>query len=304
MTKVLLSCIAYPCGAGRFVYNALKALHYDVVSFGPEPGGYLPWEPSMDFSKWAWAPDVSLPYPFRHVFPVQDALALCGPVDLIIQCDARFYLTGQAPCKNVVWAVDNHVCDYGFSKEDVHYDRFFAAHSWAYVSDNPIFEWLPCAYEPTKHYVDKSVAKEFDAALIGVPYPARVALVQALQQKADAKVLVGLGVLDKDYNHAYNSAVIGLVQSIAGDVPMRLFENAAMGLCLLTDRQRDLEKLGLKEDRDYVGYSTIDEAVEKMRWLKANPARRAEIAESGRQVLAIHTYANRAQQILTWAGLA
>ena len=84
---------------------------------------------------------------------------------------------------------------------------------------------------------------------------------------------------------------------------MRVFENAAQGLCLLCDEQKDLPKLELVEGQDYVGFKRIEEAVEKFIYLKKNPEVMARIALSGQTKLSKHTYTNRAIEMFKTLGL-
>lgn len=262
-----------------------------MTTIGPAAGGHLPWAPQKDFSAYTWTPDIQTDqYMIRHhKIPSHQAI---DEAELVIQCDANFFLTNNFRCPNVVWAVDNHVARY----DETHFDLFFGAHSWGYGSERKDFHWLPCAYDPEAHYVIPNVAKPFDLACIGVMYPKRIELVEALSKHGS--VLVGQGILGKEYNEAYNSARIALVQSARGDVPMRLFENAAQGLCILCDRQHDLGKLGLMESTDYWGFDSVNGVVDTFQYLLTHPEMLQQTASFGKEALAAHTYEARAQTII------
>lgn len=290
--RILISAIHYPVAAGRYLAEAFRRLGHDVTTVGPAAGGHLPWAPDKDFSAYAWTPDVELP--MSRIYPLDDALGKAGGADLIIQCDANHALVGKflSPCPVVCWAIDNHVAPY----DETQFDLFFGAHSWGYGSDRKDFHWLPCAYDPQAHFQIPDAPKHFDVACIGVMYPKRVELVQALAQQGS--VLVGQGVLGKEYNEAYNSARIALVQSSCGDVPMRLFENAAQGLTILCDRQRDLGLLGLREGTDYMCYESVEQAIFFMQYAKEHPDGAQWMANNAKAKLAAHTYEARARLII------
>ena len=68
-----------------------------------------------------------------------------------------------------------------------------------------------------------------------------------------------------------------------GDVGnLRMFEAAASGACLLTDRGPNLAQL-FEEDHEVVSYSSTVEANEKARFLFENPRTAASIAEAARR---------------------
>lgn len=298
--RVLLSCIHYPIAAGRFLAEGFRRLGHEVITLGPTTGGQIPWGNGQDFSAYAWTPDVLLepgpPIVADAMRSIVDGRAYVKAIepDLLVQCDANFSLDGVGGVvPNVCWAVDNHVAKY----DDVVFDVIFGAHSWGCQSDKENFEWLPCAYDPQAHYPIPGACKHFDAALIGVLYPQRTQLLHALA--AYGSVLAGTGLLGAAYNDAYNAARIALVKSICGDVPMRLFENAAQGLALLVDRdERDLSRLGLEEGEHYLGYADPDEAVAQFQYLKKRAHVCERMADRARRKLAPHTYEARAQTIL------
>jgi hypothetical protein len=97
----------------------------------------------------------------------------------------------------------------------------------------------------------------------------------------------------------YSSSKIVFNKSIGGDVNMRVFEALAAGALLITDRiGNGLDHL-LTEGVHYVGYDTVEEAVEQIdRYLADEPAR-ARIADAGQALLQTrHTYDVRLERIL------
>lgn len=289
----MVSYVGYPCSAGKFTKQALKNMGFQVIHVGAWTGGNIPWKPGVDYSKYADKPDIIIP--FERTYPLESILEKTGEVDLVIQMDANQYLVGKSPVPCVGWAIDNHVCDYHELYDTVH--LLFGAHSWGRGHTRPDFHWLPCAYSPQDHY-PTGVAKEHDLAFVGVPYLNRIELLNELDSVGD--VIAKVGLLGKEYNDTYNSARIGLCASVCGDLPMRVFENAAQGLMVLCDRQKDLEKLGLKDGEHYVGFDSTPEAVEKFKWLLDNPQEVERIAKSGQEALKKETYEQRIREMLSW----
>jgi hypothetical protein len=62
---------------------------------------------------------------------------------------------------------------------------------------------------------------------------------------------------------------------------MRLFEATSVGSCLLTDWRENLPEL-FEPDKEIMTYRSVEECVDKAKWLLANPSKRAAIAEAGR----------------------
>ena len=78
---------------------------------------------------------------------------------------------------------------------------------------------------------------------------------------------------------------------------MRLYEATGVGTCLLTDWTPDLFEL-FEPDVEVVTYKTVDEAIEKVRYLLVNDNERKEIAAKGqRRTLEKHNFDLRAKQL-------
>jgi hypothetical protein len=75
---------------------------------------------------------------------------------------------------------------------------------------------------------------------------------------------------------------------------MRLFEATGVGTCLVTDWKENLHKL-FAIDAEVVTYKSVEECLEKVKWLLDNPRERQAIAAAGQaRVLRQHTFAHRA----------
>ena len=84
---------------------------------------------------------------------------------------------------------------------------------------------------------------------------------------------------------------------MATTVNQRVFDCPAAGGFLLTDSQPALDEL-FDVERECVVYRSLDECMELLRFFRAHPAARREIAVRARtRVLGEHTYAHRVQHI-------
>lgn len=78
---------------------------------------------------------------------------------------------------------------------------------------------------------------------------------------------------------------------------MRLFEATGVGACLLTDWKTNLPSL-FAPGVEVVSYRSIEECIEKVRYLLDHEDEREQIARAGqKRTLADHTYARRAEDI-------
>jgi len=135
--------------------------------------------------------------------------------------------------------------------------------------------------------------------MVGVAYPNRIAVIQALADAYPERVGATLGLLYEDYARFYNNTLVSVCQSINGDVAQRIFETAAMGCVILSDRCPDFERLGFEEGKHYLGFSTPQEAVSRMKQLLDMPDDKiAELAENAYRWALPHTWDARAQVIL------
>ena len=82
--------------------------------------------------------------------------------------------------------------------------------------------------------------------------------------------------------------------SIESASNIRLFEATGVGSCLLTDWKRNLSSF-FEVDHEVATYQSVDECLEKARYLLDHRVQRGEMASAGqRRVLAAHTFAHRA----------
>lgn len=75
---------------------------------------------------------------------------------------------------------------------------------------------------------------------------------------------------------------------------LRLYEATGVGACLLTDARGNLCEL-FEPEKEVVTYSSVDECIDKVKWLLANPEKRKAIAFAGQErTLKDHTWEKRA----------
>jgi hypothetical protein len=254
--NIIISCIHYPVSSGRYMADAFRRLGCEVRTLGDSTGNRIPWGQGgwleLD-PKYTWHSDGDLTKQWDNWTP-----------DLIVHMDSAFayHHPVYANVPHVVYGADNHVRDY----RQAGIARYFLMHKNATLQPyDENTEHLPCGYDP--HYFTPSsipwARRGYDVALVGVMYPRRVELLDALH-KAGLKVFAGTGFVYDQYATIYHNSRISLCVSAAGDLAQRVFETAAMGCAILTDPLADLEdretnlKLGLQA---YATYTDTESAV-------------------------------------------
>lgn len=103
----------------------------------------------------------------------------------------------------------------------------------------------------------------------------------------------------------YIRSRLGFNISIKNDLNMRFFEVLSTGTCLLTNTNVDgIEELGFEEGKDFLGYTTKSEMIDKAEWGLSNPVEREAIAKSGHEKCRkFHTYELRMKKIIEDAGI-
>ncbi len=98
----------------------------------------------------------------------------------------------------------------------------------------------------------------------------------------------------KDSHLTFNSHIDVSPRSASN---MRLFEATGVGTCLVTDWKENIHDL-FEPDREVVTYKSVDECVEKVRWLLDHPEERKKIAVAGqKRTLQEHTFVQRATRL-------
>lgn len=296
---VLMLSRHFPLTMARYFENAFR-LREDVelVTVGPYTGSWIPWLGGMYLdNKYANPPSIQFPQHMSRRFPyefVKVELDKRGiKPDLIVTVDAGIHwaMRPNENCPVVHVATDPHVLDYGLPRS---YSDFFFNMQSAYMQNGDIH--LPYAFDDTWCYREE-LPKEYDAALVGMPYPNRVNLVNNLRAKG-LKVAFENGPVFDEYRKLNNKARIGLNWSSLNDLTCRVFEIMGMGLIPIVNNVPELS-MHFRNGEHYLGFDTMDEAVASIVEVAANPDDYNVMwSDAMKLVYAKHTYRHRVAQIM------
>lgn len=281
------------CANFRRVLNGVKSLK-DLYKDMPNDGGNVvhlwPINEPQDFGEFN-----------LHILPDHGEDAIGVPLDWELRHPSAY------------WVSDAHISpqsyeyrlnrakqfDYVFCCQKVFLEQFERDG----IPKERLF-YLPHAVEPTA-YFPHSIIEKWDWVFVGhLNSEKRVDFLDRLMKEFPnwyfghrIATVPGWNVLE-DAAKKYSQAKVVVNDAIREDLGMRVFEAMATKRALLTERVPDLDGL-FKEGWHYEGWSTIDEAVEKMKRLLSDDAYRISLAEAGyKEVLAHHTYRNRVETIL------
>lgn len=314
--KLLLAYKAYPLAMASYFRRALERRNdIELFTVGEFFGQYIPWAGGMQIPmKYENKVDLPLPHGMTGVSWNMMKDRLPWEPDLIINVDAGFHFSTKPDVPYYVIATDPHVLSPWYDKVRPLADKFFNMQS-SYMQDGDI--WLPYAFDPACHYslptkVPTIIANgvdsgstveyrpEYDCSIVGLHYPQRDEWVARLRAKG-VKVNYRIGDIFDEYREENNKAWIGLNWSSLEDVTARVFEIMAMRLVPVLNRLPGLDVLGFEENRHYLGFSSMDEAVEKVLWAKSHPDQAKQIALEAYQFVNNKgmTYDNRLAQVLS-----
>ena len=206
------------------------------------------------------------------------------------------------PCPTVGYLIDVHVGLHSRLLAAQFFDVVFVAHKdyvGNFIKAGINAHWLPVGCDPIIHSVP-GLVRNIDVAFIG-----------QMGYKGSARYEILTKVLSRfrsnDRNRFYTpremSAIYGQAKivfnaSINGDLNMRVFEALASGALLVTDRIANGLNDLFQENIHYVGYTTIEEAIEKVSYYLEHKSERELIARQGYDwVLQHHTYGHRYRTI-------
>ncbi len=187
------------------------------------------------------------------------------------------------------------------------FDYLFVAHRTAIphyqaLRGGAAVHWLPPCCDPVVHG-DQHQVRIYDVGFVGQvnkSYPERVRLLSALEQRYRLN----------DYRQRYyreemariysQSKIVVNVSHTDRIIPMRFFEAPAAGAMLLTQNSSDNgQDEMLRPGEEYVSFTSVDDAIEKVDYYLAHEEERARIAQAGRAaVLSRHTYAQRTAEMV------
>lgn len=315
--KILFLYKAFPFAIASYFRRALERRNdVELFTCGEFFGQWIPWAGGMEIPM-KYPNQVDLPIP-RGMTDVPWSFIknrLPWRPDLIINVDAGFHLSTKPDVSYYVVATDPHVLGDWYKTVRPIADKFFNMQGNPYIQDGDV--WLPYAFDPTVHYPISDVRteafgdewrryyqsksiKEYDCSIVGLHYPQRDEWVARLRAKG-VKVNYRIGDIYDEYRIENNKAWIGLNWSSLQDVTARVFEIMAMRMVPVLNRLPGLDALGFEEGRHYLGFSNMDEAVEKVMWAINNRPFAEQIALQAYQFVNNQnmTYDNRVSQLLS-----
>lgn len=331
--RILLLYIVYPMAIATYFKKALEHRHdVDLIVTGPYTNNWIPWMGGMNVEqKYAIPPHIPLPFAPNigevNYDIVKSQLPEGWIPDIILNIDAGIHWKYK-PTDGMIVTVgtDPHV-DTTYPdalRYDVprkYSDKFFNMQQ-VYSKEGDIY--LPYAYSKYDHYpqdfilerkykgtgsyIDGSVGefkatpieKDTDAVLIGMPYENRVQWVNELRKRG-VSVIFENGPIFDEARALYNRGSVGLNWSSMLDTNARAFEIPAMKLAPVMNITPDMGQF-LSDGLDYLGFDTIDEALESVFFLKDHKEDCHRIAESAYNAIQGQTYDARVQQILEECG--
>jgi spore maturation protein CgeB len=300
--RILLLGLHYPFALLSYFRHALeKRQDVELYTAGVFTNDYIPWNGGMRLPM-RYVKPVDFPLPPSITRPtwkmIEDKFEV--KFDLVLAVDAGFHLSTKPDVPYVMVLTDPHVLGGWYDKGRAYADFVFNMQRY-YFRDGDIH--LPYCASPDHHYAMSGVEKIYDAALVGLHYEQRTALVGRLRSLG-YNVLYELGLVYDEYREANNKARIALNWSSLMDINARFFEGMAMKQVLVTNRLPHIDELHYYENQHYLGFDTLDEAVFKVEWALKNPEQAQAIALNGYQLVHQNdTYDHRIQTILETTGL-
>ena len=286
--KILIHGRHFPVAMFRWFHWAFENLGHEVYTVGPYSAGTIPWG-DFYYPSHKFPPNMVLPE--TNVYLPDVLKRIPFKPDFILQAGDSIWMEGPSSVPNYILATDPHVVDY--TQRLLNADGYFYMHNYCKPEKA---KWIPYAYDPDIH-VKKKKPKKYDIVFCGLHYEHRVRAIEAFK-KEGMKVFNALGLIYDDYADKYAEGTIAFNWSSKEDLPARFWEGLAMGKLVLTSRVPDLDLLEFEDGVDYVGFSSLEEAVEKAKFYLKNPKLSLQLSRSGYEKVKPHTYMKRAQEII------
>lgn len=287
--KILMNFRHFPVAMGRWFHWAFQELGHKVFTVGSYSNGTIPWG-NYYFPEYKFPPDVAIPEGNIELSSVLKKIRF--KPDIIFQAGDTTFLTGKSPVPNFILETDPHAVDY---TERLRYADHVFCMQKCYMKEGQT--WIPYGYDSNIHQYIPNTFYKHDVVFCGLQYEHRVKALNSMTEQG-LKVFNALGLIYEQYVETYNQGKIAFNWSSKEDLPARFWEGLAMRRLVLTNRVPDLQDIHLKEDVDYVAFSSIEEAVEKAKYYSGNDEAREKIAKSGYEHVQPNTYQNRCKDIL------
>lgn len=304
MMKIAFVMIHYPVAMGRYMLEALlRRKDVEVWSAGPFTARWIPWGGGMHLPEsYVRQPDFAMPFTTAIppvVYEVAQSKCPFDP-DLWLEVNAGLKAIGRPSGRYAVIGTDPHVLDYTASRMSA--DTFYCMQK-PYM--RPQDKYLPYGFDPVWHALSPIpfTEREIDAALLGLQYENRISLIKALRAMGRT-VHFELGKAYEDARDIYHNTKVGLNWSSQKDTTARVYELMAMGTVPVLNRVPDLGEM-FEEDRHYLGFDNLPEALDKVTWALDHPDEAdmmayiaaSDVIENG------HSWDDRIEQVLTEIGL-
>jgi len=300
--KVGFVSIFYPLFMGRYMLEALlRRADVEVWTAGPFTGRWIPWAGGMNLpQRYVYTPDLALPAgnPATLDWGVVEAQAPWEP-DLWINVSSTLRTIGRPKSgKYAVIAADPHVLNY--DRDRAQADLFFNMQR-PYMKSGD--RYLPYGYDPVWHAQTTVPMRErnIDAALLGLPYPNRTRLTDALKGRGHT-VIYSIGQCYEDAREIYHRSLVGLNWSSLQDTTARCFEIMAFGIAPVLNRVPDLMAM-FKDGEHFLGFDTLEQAIKQVERVLHDPALAEQIGLNARRAVEPHSWDARIQQVLSEAEL-
>jgi hypothetical protein len=298
--RLVFAYLAYPFTMANYFRRALeRRSDVELWITGPYTGAWIPWAGGMNIqAKYVQSVDFAMPP--QAITPPWSIVKAQLPwkPDLVLQVDAGFHFADKPDCLTATVATDPHVLNYDLPRS--YSDKFFNLQRF-YSQPGDIV--MGYAFDPIVHFPDPLISIDTDACLIGLHYENRNEWIRQLRARGHS-VIYDIGQIYDEYRQLNCRAKLGLNWSSMNDVCARVFEIMGMERTPIINRVPDLEALGFKENVHYYGFSSMDEAIQKVEIALNNPEEAVEIAQNARAKVAQYdTWDLRVEQILTDCGL-
>lgn len=300
--KIVFAYKSFPLTMANYFRRALERRNdVELFTVGEYFGQWIPWNGGMTIpSKYPNTVDLPLARGMDRPSWNQVKDMLPWKPDLVLNVDAGFHFSTKPDAPYAVVATDPHVLG-DWYKSVRHMTDYFFNMQPSYMQEHDYL--LPYAFDPICHYPEPLI-KEYECSIVGLHYPQRDEWVRRLREKG-IRVNYRIGDIYDEYRQENNKAWIGLNWSSLQDVTARVFEIMAMRMVPVLNRLPGLDFMGFEEGRHYLGFSTMDEAVEKVQWAIANRSFAEQIANQAYQFVYERsmTWDSRVKKLLETVGL-
>lgn len=288
--KILIVAVHFEVTGARYITDAFKRLGHDVKHIGAPARLKDAWGVDVP-EKYIWTPDV-----------VERDWA-----DLVIIADSLstgYYTNIEDNIPHIIFGMDNHVRNY----RDNFIAHYFLAHKHGQAQ--PVSHddetWLPCASDNSV-FTPSPIAwddRKYDVAMVGVMYPNRVEVLDALKA-AGLKVYASTGDVYDEYRAIYQNSRISLCLSANDDLAQRVFETGAMGCLIAMDIPADVRDKEAAIALGITGYIQLNSAAQAVKQITEMLTTEKALAKFGAEswqkvVLERHDWTHRAQVVVDW----